>query len=131
MSVVVEDLSWYVPVFFISGCSTDICDCGVLLRGELRVFLLCRLRHMSSLSSFNSPIPAFARSCLLLNTITTYYLIFLKFVFIIYSHFQDSYLINFYKSVYICMGTFLKCSNSYEFNIVSSNTGIYIINKHF
>lgn len=118
-------------MFFISGCSTDICDCGVLLRGELRVFLLCSLSHMSSLSSFDSPIPAFARSCLLLNNITTYYLIFFKFVFIIYSHFQDSYPINVDISVYICMDTFLKCSNSYEFNIVSSNTGIYIINKHF
>lgn len=131
MSVVVEDLFWYVPVFFISGCSTDICACGMLLRGELRVFLLCHLGHTSSLPSFNSLIPAFARSCLLLNTIITYYLIYLKFVFIVYSHFQDFYLINFYTSVYIFMDTFLKCSNSHEFDIVSSNTGIDIINKHF
>ena len=29
------------------------------------------------------------------------------------------------------MDTFLKCSNSHEFDIVSSNTGIDIINKHF
>lgn len=113
MSVVVEDLFWYVSVFFISVCSTDIWDYGMLLRGELRVFLLYYLGHASSLPSFNSPIPAFAKSCLLLNTIITYSLLFLKFVFIIYSHFQDLYLINFYTFVYIFMDIFLKCSNSW------------------
>ena len=44
MFLVVEDLFWWVLVFFLDGCSADGCDFGVLVRGgELRVFLLCRL----------------------------------------------------------------------------------------
>ena len=48
MSLVVEDLFWYVLILFINGCSADICDSGVLVRGrKLRVFLLCHLAGLS------------------------------------------------------------------------------------
>ena len=44
LCLVVEDLFWYIPVFFINGYSEDSCDFSVLKRGrELRVFLLCYL----------------------------------------------------------------------------------------
>ena len=44
MSLVVEDLFWYISVFSNNdGCSAD-CDFGVLMRrGELRVLLLLHL----------------------------------------------------------------------------------------
>ena len=44
MSLVVEELFCYVPVFFMDGSSADSCDFGVLVRGgEVKVFLL---RHL-------------------------------------------------------------------------------------
>ena len=52
MSLVVEDLfcrrSFLVLVFFISDCSADSCEVGVLVRGgKLLVSVLCRLDHSS------------------------------------------------------------------------------------
>ena len=44
MSLVVEDLFWWFPVFFVDSCSADSCDFRVLVRGgELKIFLLCHL----------------------------------------------------------------------------------------
>ena len=54
MSLVVEDLFVYDPVFFINGCFVDSCDLGVLMRGgEFWVFLLCHLGHSLILESKN------------------------------------------------------------------------------
>lgn len=44
MSLIVEDLFWWVSDFFVYGYSTDSCDFDVSVRrGEHRAFLLCRL----------------------------------------------------------------------------------------
>ena len=44
ISLDVEYIFWYVPIFFIDGSSAVSCDFGVLVRGgELKVILLCCL----------------------------------------------------------------------------------------